>query len=456
MKIVAHVPRTIANDETGKGHGVGDARDVDGARETQHVHGTHDTRSAHTGKTEAHQKVLGGEKVNGEVALPEIPSRRLPRLRDAIADPSITPLSPSTLEVPQDALAVLRSAKRILVVGHIPPDGDCVGSALGLMKALKAMGKDAVAVVDDDLPAQTRAIDTKGEVKRFADAIAGAPEGIAAFDLVVLVDVALTKRIGDVAPALAQCDNVLVIDHHEVVPSHESLGLKSNAKLTTFLDPHADAAAVLVAGVASHLVPGSAAPFEAAQQPLANAMYTDTLGFTSPGAQMDTLRLFKGVIGDVAQVDALEKALNPEIPARAKKILDDVAPIVRGKGAQRTASLRIDHATFTRALAVAREDDPRTTPQDLRAYLQGKTDALRDTYGFASVAIDEGTKIRVSTRSKNEPLALLVAQHLGGGGHGRNAAALIDGKSLDDVTAAIEREVRAIRAREEAQLRLGH
>ncbi|HEY1098003.1 MAG TPA: DHH family phosphoesterase, partial [Myxococcota bacterium] len=265
--------------------------------------------------------VTSAAVVHGRVAnpqLPPLPSRRLPAVDAALLDPTLTALSPSSIAVPDDVMAALRTAKRVLVIGHVPPDGDCVGTAAGLCAALKAAGKHAVAVVDDALPAASRAI-ALGNVGRAA---AHADDS---FDLVVVVDVAAAARIGGAAAFVAAADHVLVIDHHEGGPTRDGLGLKASATLTTWNDPRADAAAVLVAGVAARL--GDDA-FAAASRPLAAAMYTDTLGFKAPGAKLDTLRLFKGIVGDASSLSTLRASLSPPLPPSVRAVLDAPQTIV--------------------------------------------------------------------------------------------------------------------------------
>jgi len=45
----------------------------------------------------------------------------------------------------QDALALIEPAQHILLIAHEHPDGDCIGSALGLAQILGLVGKDCVA-----------------------------------------------------------------------------------------------------------------------------------------------------------------------------------------------------------------------------------------------------------------------------------------------------------------------
>ena len=47
----------------------------------------------------------------------------------------------------------LRKAKKLVITAHVNPDGDAVGSSLGLMHVLRAMGKEVQVLLDDDIPA---------------------------------------------------------------------------------------------------------------------------------------------------------------------------------------------------------------------------------------------------------------------------------------------------------------
>ena len=46
----------------------------------------------------------------------------------------------------QETAALLQAANKIVLCSHVSPDGDTLGSALSLMKALQKLGKD---VIDD-------------------------------------------------------------------------------------------------------------------------------------------------------------------------------------------------------------------------------------------------------------------------------------------------------------------
>lgn len=52
-----------------------------------------------------------------------------------------------------ETAAILSSAQRIVITAHQNPDGDAIGSSLGLMHILRSLGKEASVLLDDDIPA---------------------------------------------------------------------------------------------------------------------------------------------------------------------------------------------------------------------------------------------------------------------------------------------------------------
>jgi phosphoesterase RecJ-like protein len=104
-------------------------------------------------------------------------------------------------------LDALRSSRTICVVGHIRPDGDCVGSQLGLTLALQAEGKKVVCWNQDPVPQKYRFLDR--------DNIFQMPRRGMKFDCVVATDCASFERLGQIGPFIARRKPLINIDHHE-------------------------------------------------------------------------------------------------------------------------------------------------------------------------------------------------------------------------------------------------
>jgi len=95
-----------------------------------------------------------------------------------------------------EILDCIRSARSICIVGHIRPDGDCIGSQVGLALALQNQGKQVTVWNQDAVPQKLRFMVPSGLVKK--------PEGGHAFDLVIATDCASFERLGTVTKAIEQ------------------------------------------------------------------------------------------------------------------------------------------------------------------------------------------------------------------------------------------------------------
>lgn len=108
----------------------------------------------------------------------------------------------------------IEAADTIAILGHIRPDGDCVGSCLGLYNYIVDNYADKRAVVYlQDIP-------HKFCFLRGADKIRHVPEGISGsgtdsvFDLAISLDCGDTDRHGEFAPIFAKARDTICLDHH--------------------------------------------------------------------------------------------------------------------------------------------------------------------------------------------------------------------------------------------------
>lgn len=103
-----------------------------------------------------------------------------------------------------------QAAKRIALLAHYNPDGDCLGSVLGLMHILQLMGKEVVPVCADPAPASFLFLPGVEQLRTDL--------GEEDFDLVVALDAGDLSRYGSVAEKhrdYLQRVSLLNIDHHQ-------------------------------------------------------------------------------------------------------------------------------------------------------------------------------------------------------------------------------------------------
>ena len=101
----------------------------------------------------------------------------------------------------------IRESRTICVAGHIRPDGDCVGSQLGLTLALRNEGKKVVCWNEDRIPQKYEFLDRDGIIQK--------PKRGLKFDCVVATDAATFERLGSVGRCIANRKLLINIDHHE-------------------------------------------------------------------------------------------------------------------------------------------------------------------------------------------------------------------------------------------------
>ncbi len=123
---------------------------------------------------------------------------------------------------------LLAQSDKIVITCHLTPDGDAIGSSLGLMHTLNAIGKNAVVVTPDLVPKSLQFLPGVRDVVAFSRHDEYATKLLAEADLVFCLDYNESKRVDRLEPALlASKAPKVLIDHHlnpgnftEVVISH--------------------------------------------------------------------------------------------------------------------------------------------------------------------------------------------------------------------------------------------
>lgn len=169
-----------------------------------------------------------------------------------------------------ETAALLLAAEKLVIVSHISPDGDTLGSGLALAHSLRAAGKEVVLNVDDDISSVYHFLPGIEGYRRFA-----AEESVTA-DLLVIVDASSADRAGN-ALQVVKTPVVLNIDHH-----------KTNTFFADYLYLDADAAATceimyaLLGEMGLPISPDAAAC-------LYEGLYTDTGSFKYSNTTAHTL-----------------------------------------------------------------------------------------------------------------------------------------------------------------------
>ena len=113
--------------------------------------------------------------------------------------------------------SLLKESRRIVVTCHLSPDGDALGSSLGLKRFLSCFNPTAkVTVVTPDEPTRTLSfLPGFREILPFSRCASKTERTIAEADLLVCLDFNVLQRTDLLAPALEKCKATkILIDHH--------------------------------------------------------------------------------------------------------------------------------------------------------------------------------------------------------------------------------------------------
>lgn len=299
----------------------------------------------------------------------------------------------------------LQEAQSVLIASHIRPDGDAVGSLLGLGLALQAAGKRVQLILSDGVPSSFKHLPG-------ADAIQYRAKENA--DLTIALDAADLKRLGKAFGAHPQID--ICIDHHI-----------SNERFARLNLVEADMPAT--AAVLARYLPQWG--FEITPQvaaALLTGILTDTIGFRTPNVRPDLLRLV---------ADLMEKGANLHaLYYRALVTRRFNAMRYWGQG---LTKLEKDGDLVWATLTLADRqaaDYPGNDDADLI-----NTIAAIDGFKVAMIFVEQpGGRFKISWRTADPSINVSqVASYFGGGGHAAAAGAEVDGTLQDKQSLVIQK-----------------
>lgn len=120
--------------------------------------------------------------------------------------------------------ALLAKPLRIVIVPHKNPDGDAIGSSLGLWHYLKAIGQEARVIVPNDYPKFLKWMPGTSEVLNFERDNAAAVEYLNSSDLCFTLDFNQLGRVGQMTPILEGLQaTFIMIDHHQAPDNYAQI-----------------------------------------------------------------------------------------------------------------------------------------------------------------------------------------------------------------------------------------
>ncbi len=294
------------------------------------------------------------------------------------------------------ANAALGRAGGILIVTHTEPDGDAIGSLLGLGNALRAQGFDVACAVDGGVPAFLQFLP-------HADKVLSTLTDLQA-DLLICLDANRPERVGQVgARGMACCDTVINLDHHISNTGFGDIQL---------VMPEAAAACEVVFYWLRSL---SLTPVLEVAQPLLTGLVTDTLGFRTSNVRAETLQIALELMAcGISLYDIVAQTFENR-PIADLLLWQQVLPSLSQLEGVVEAQIRVEDCRRA-GLEPGADGD---LPSLLRSTAEARVAVV-----FREL---EDGSVSLSMRSKPPWDVAQVAVALGGGGHAQAAGATIAG-----------------------------
>ncbi len=285
---------------------------------------------------------------------------------------------------------VLAQHQSFLIMSHVRPDGDAIGSVIALGFSLMAMGKTVYLVNEDGVPESL-------EFMKGSEKVTTPPAEPLDIDVAIALDTATKPRLGDNSlNAASKAKFWLNIDHHISNPEYGDLNV---------IDSTSPATGQILYDLISFLdlpLP------EETRDAIYVAVSTDTGSFQYGSTTAKTYEMGAELIRKGLDVGKINADTYDNHPFRRLELMRALLNTLEISENGRLAHWELTHETQER-LALQPDDS------------EGLIDLIRGVRGVQVAAFFEELetgKIRVSMRSKNKALNVCeVAMKFGGGGH---------------------------------------
>lgn len=299
---------------------------------------------------------------------------------------------------------LIAAKQRFVLTTHMNPDGDGLGSEVGLALYLQSQGKDVTVLNDGAVPPNFEFLARLFPMQPFDET--WAREVVDGAEVVILLDTAVRPRLGRVAPLLSREGlEIVILDHHLGEPKFGSLAI---------VVPGACAAGELVYDFVRRQPGGITEPIAAA---LYTALVTDTGSFRFANTDPEAHAMAAHLVSAGAAPETLHAVIYQHRHAGRVRFQGHVWSCLQLTDDGRVAWMEVDRATMHH-YGVDSGDT------------EGLVDFPRNIQGVEAVALVSETasgECKVSLRSTGRVNVEQVAAKFGGGGHRAAAGATLPG-----------------------------
>jgi len=323
------------------------------------------------------------------------------------------------MKISSKLLSIIRQNKSFLIVCHINPEGDAIGSILALALGLKLFGKKDVCVLSKDgVPETLKFLPSSKMIKQTPTK--------KIFDVLFIVDCNTLERTGFKE---LEAKQTVIIDHH-ILPDNAYKSELYRKLSASIIDPEAAAAGILI----YKLLTALKIPID---KNIAVNLYTailvDTGGFHYSNVSPESLNIASHLVEAGARPWDITKELYESVPYKRMLLLGLSFSTFGKNGAAAWMSTTADMFNKTG-----------TTAEDTDNFVEypRKIKGIKAAVFFRE---DKNDFIKISLRSKGRVNVARIAKSFGGGGHAAAAGCRIKGTLAEvqnKIFKAIRKELR--------------
>ena len=311
--------------------------------------------------------------------------------------------------------AAIEGKGHVLLVTHVNPDGDALGSLLGMADILEGAGKKVLGYIEEPASPLYRFLpgcaQLQTDMLRVREFIAAAREDL----LTICLDCGDEKRLGKNGPELLKARPVAVIDHHRGNDGFGDLPWIEPQRCST-----GEMIFDLVEAMQLEISPKAA-------ECLYVAISTDTGSFMYESTSSRTFQVAGELVGRGVRPEVVASNLYDNYTLGRLRLMQEVLASLEMHEKDRIAIIRVTQNMLERTY---------TTMEDTEYFINFPR-AVRSVRVAVFLKEAGNETVSVSLRAKGLCDLSVIAARFGGGGH-RNASGFrVKGQTLEMVRDAL-------------------
>ena len=312
-------------------------------------------------------------------------------------------------------LDLIKESNKVFIMGHINPDIDCIGSALGLYSIINTLNKECYIILEDINTSIKTLMDKIKEEQINNNVFINSNKSIEKIDensLLIIVDVHNKGHVQNIK-VVEKSKKLVIIDHHRKSTDY------IEETLLSYIEPYASSTSELVTELIQYMV----------EKPVLKTIEAEAL---LAGICVDTKNFYFKTGVRTFEAASFLKGLGADTIHVKKLFSDDLNTHLKKYEIIKTAKVKDN-------IAIA------VCPEDIRDTLLAAqaADELINIIGIYTsfVLVKIENDIYISARSLGEVNVQLILESLGGGGHMTMAGAKLKDMTMKEALIELQNSI---------------